>query len=131
MNLYDEKVSPRFEFIRSLAVAGVGENEICRRLGISPRSCRRYRKEHPEFAALFAEIRAEREAQACEKVEAALLRRATGYDVEGEKIRHIPPDVRAAVFWLKNRRPELWKDRREVSVPDPVAIRFSPEEEKL
>ena len=61
--------------------------------------------------------------------DAALLRRATGYEnVEGKEV---PPDVRAAVFWLKNRRPESWKDRREVAVSDPVTVTFKPEEKDL
>jgi hypothetical protein len=24
-----------------------------------------------------------------------------------------PPDTTAAIFWLKNRRPDLWRDRHE------------------
>jgi len=57
-------------------------------------------------------------------VEDALLRRACGYDVEetvveeserGEKRRtttyHIPGDVRAQIFWLRNRMPKTWKDK--------------------
>lgn len=26
-----------------------------------------------------------------------------------------PPDTTAQIFWLKNRRPDLWRDRREVA----------------
>jgi len=57
-------------------------------------------------------------------VEEALLKRACGYDVEetvveesdrGEKRRtttyHIPGDVRAQIFWLRNRKPKVWKDK--------------------
>lgn len=59
-----------------------------------------------------------------EAVEAALHKRACGYDIDetveeesertGRKTRkttyHIPGDVRAQIFWLRNRRPERWKD---------------------
>ena len=27
---------------------------------------------------------------------------------------HVPPDTTAMIFWLKNRRPEQWRDKREV-----------------
>ena len=65
------------------------------------------------------------------KVENALLKRALGYEVEesstevyeenGVKKKHIkrtvkqiPPDVTAQIFWLKNRRPDKWRDKWEV-----------------
>ena len=61
------------------------------------------------------------------KVAASLYKRATGYEresvklfqhqgqiVEGKYIEHHPPDTAAASFWLTNRAPDLWKDRREV-----------------
>lgn len=60
-------------------------------------------------------------------VESALLKRALGYEVEETKEedsdkdghksittkRHIPADPTAAIFWLKNRRPDQWRDRRD------------------
>ena len=46
-------------------------------------------------------------------------------------IKDIAPDVRALLFWLKNRRPENWKDGREISIADPVRIEFKPEEKEL
>jgi hypothetical protein len=29
---------------------------------------------------------------------------------------HVPPDVTAAIFWLKNRQPEKWRDKSETEV---------------
>lgn len=55
-----------------------------------------------------------------------LFHRATGYSHEAVKIvadaktkeehivnytEHYPPDTTAAIFWLKNRRPDIWRDR--------------------
>jgi hypothetical protein len=31
---------------------------------------------------------------------------------------HIPPDPGAALDWLKNRRPDVWPDRRELAGAD-------------
>lgn len=44
-------------------------------------------------------------------VENALFRRATGYEDASGKL--VPPDVRAAMYWLENRCPERWKKRRD------------------
>lgn len=30
--------------------------------------------------------------------------------------KEIPPDVGAAAFWLKNRRPDRWRDKREETI---------------
>ena len=27
--------------------------------------------------------------------------------------KRYPPDVVACIFWLKNRRPDIWRDKRE------------------
>ena len=62
------------------------------------------------------------------QVENALLRRALGYafqetrveksDKDGTKIiqtlKHIPADTTAQIFWLKNRRPDLWRDKQNI-----------------
>lgn len=72
-----------------------------------------------------------------DEVEAALLRRALGFQQQeiysedmidrksGEILetakrkvvtKEVPPDVRALLFWLKNRQPERWRDR--IDPPD-------------
>ena len=61
-------------------------------------------------------------------VENALLRRATGYEDAAGK--PVPPDVRAAMYWLENRRPDRWKRRRDTPPPEPE-IEFSDEEKEV
>lgn len=99
-----EKIRPRFDMIVEHLSSGGGEGQLCRRLGVSRAELRRCRREHPELEALWRSAKAE----VAERVEEALLKRATGYEEESGK--SVPPDVRAAVFWLKNRRPARWKD---------------------
>ncbi|WP_144519954.1 hypothetical protein, partial [Bacillus thuringiensis] len=66
------------------------------------------------------------------EVENALFKRATGYtyeevtvervqneddceSVETKRVkRQVPPDSTAIIFWLKNRKPQAWRDRREI-----------------
>ena len=42
----------------------------------------------------------------------------------------MPPDVRAAVFWLKNRRPARWRDRPDGDDGDD-GIEFDEDDERL
>ncbi len=61
------------------------------------------------------------------KVEDSLYKRATGYSFDSEKIvvvegepqrveiiEHVPPDTKAAMWWLQNRRPGTWRDVRHI-----------------
>lgn len=62
-----------------------------------------------------------------DRVERSLYERAAGFRVEAVKIfmpagakepvyapyiEHHAPDTTAAIFWLKNRRPEQWRDKQ-------------------
>jgi hypothetical protein len=29
-------------------------------------------------------------------------------------IEHVPPDVTAGIYWLKNRNPQLWRDSQQL-----------------
>lgn len=33
-----------------------------------------------------------------------------------ETEEEVAPDVTAAIFWLKNRKPEEWRDKRDVEI---------------
>jgi hypothetical protein len=62
--------------------------------------------------------------EADDRVERSLYSRAVGYSFNSEKIfcnkdgevtrvpivEHVPPDVTAQIFWLKNRDPAHWRD---------------------
>lgn len=75
--------------------------------------------------------------EADEVVEKSLYQRAVGYthdaihfsSYEGRVTQtpfreHLPPDAASMIFWLKNRKPNEWRDRREVTGPDggPIAV---------
>ena len=61
------------------------------------------------------------------QVENALLKRALGYSYtekktengpDGKKVtvtvKEVIPDTTAQIFWLKNRRPDVWRDKQEI-----------------
>lgn len=56
------------------------------------------------------EIFRKRDEKLLAEVEDALFRRATGYEDASGKV--VPPDVRAAMYWLENRSPGRWKKSR-------------------
>lgn len=47
--------------------------------------------------------------------------------VYADFIEHFPPDTTAMIFWLKNRQPDKWRDKRDVGdddgdAPPPVKV---------
>lgn len=79
--------------------------------------------------ATFSESVKLPKAEADEKVEQSLYKRAMGYEHDEVDIRVIdgkvvetpirkfyPPDTAAMIFWLKNRKKAEWRDRIEQSV---------------
>ena len=60
------------------------------------------------------------------QVENALLKRALGYNydevtmengIETKRVtKEVIPDTTAQIFWLKNRRPDKWRDKQDLQV---------------
>ena len=77
-----------------------------------------------KFPALSAVLKESKEVVDRE-VENALLKRALGYSYTETKtkkeggvitevttiVKEVVPDVTAQIFWLKNRKPETWRDK--------------------
>lgn len=96
---------------------GLIEKQIYKNLGISKNTFYRLKKESQEFRDLLKESKdvADRE------VENALFKSATGFVGPDEK--YYPPNTTAQIFWLKNRKHDEWRDKREtdVNVSTPVS----------
>ena len=75
------------------------------------------------------------------QVENALLKRALGYeysednieilkDAEGkvintkikQTVKQVIPDTTAQIFWLKNRRPDKWRDKIDAETADDIKV---------
>lgn len=103
---------------------GMTVEEIAlRQVGVSFSTWRRWVKESPE---LDQALRQSQDAVNA-AVEASLLKRALGYEVdeetfelvEGEMRRtkvvrkHVPPDTKACLAWLYSRRSDRWRSQQE------------------
>lgn len=107
----------------TLASLGATDLEIAQAFEVSIRTIHRWKLEYPEFRAA---LELGKDA-ADKKVEDSLFKRATGYSFDSEKIvviegeaqrveiiEHVPPDTKAAMWWLQNRRPGIWRDVRHI-----------------
>ncbi|WP_331373789.1 hypothetical protein [Sinorhizobium chiapasense] len=108
---------------RTLAELGATDLEISQAFEVSIRTIHRWKLQYPEFreALEMGKDAADR------KVEDSLFKRATGYSFDSEKIvviegeaqrveiiEHVPPDVKAGMWWLQNRRPGTWRDVKHI-----------------
>lgn len=106
---------------------GLSEAQIAKNLGISYMTFRRAKKD-PDFGEQISEALIQTKDVADMEVENMLLKRARGYEYDEvteeyemgilvkRKVTHkmVVPDTSAQIFWLKNRQPDKWRDRREV-----------------
>lgn len=105
--------------VRSLCLLGATNAEIAAALGKGMSTIDRWLVEHQDFRAAVHEGRMHADAV----VATSLFRRATGFKFESVKIfidkgqpvyapytEVVHSDVTACIFWLKNRRPDLWRD---------------------
>ena len=138
-------VEPRLAKIEEWARDGATMEEIAKRLGLHVATLYAYSNEHRELDHALRMSR----IQADYRVEGGMYQRATGMPVEevheewephptdpskmvlvSKRVvkKHLAPDVSAGKFWLTNRQPERWQERRELGVGGidggPVEISF-------
>ncbi len=107
---------------RKLCQLGATDYELADFFEVTVRTIHRWKHAHPAFNEA---LKAGKDA-ADDRVERSFYNRAVGYSYDSEKIfhyqgditradcvEHVPPDPSAAFNWLKNRRPDQWRDRQE------------------
>lgn len=122
---YDTDVKLKLALIEGWARNGLTDKQIAKNLGIAYSTFREYRDKH---SALSAALKKGKEVVDFE-VENALLKRALGYKYvektkelnnEGKMVatkevtKEIAPDTTAQIFWLKNRKPAEWRDKKDI-----------------
>jgi hypothetical protein len=126
------------EQAKKLAALGATDQEIADFFDVDVRTI--YRWKHDQDAFCQA-LKAGKDV-ADDRVERSLYQKAIGYEQDEVKIfmpagaddpvyapfrAKIAPDTTAAIFWLKNRRREAWRDikAQEISGPDGGALKVT------
>lgn len=112
---------------RKFCSLGAIDKDLAEAFGVSEQTVNAWKKAHPEFLEALKAAKEEADA----KVERSLFERATGYRHAAVKIMQYegapvivpyteiyPPDPASMIFWLKNRRPDLWREKVEVEHTD-------------
>ena len=106
------------------AKLGATDADLAKIFGVSDATIDNWKAQHPDFLGSLKAGKEEADA----RVERSLYMRAVGYSYDAEKIfcdkngkvtrvpyrEHVPPDVTAQIFWLKNRDPAHWRDAWQI-----------------
>lgn len=110
---------------------GLSDEQIAHNMGISYSTLKEWKRKYPTISATLKKTK----EVVDKEVENALYKSAMGYDYEEitEERRfdqalgdyrmvvtkrckkHMPPNTASIIFWLKNRKPEIWKDKQEIT----------------
>ena len=118
----------KLDQLKFLIEKGCTDEEICSFFKITRVTFWRYQQTIPEFCNTIKNWK----KFADDSMERSLYQRGMGYSHESEEIfcafgkvtrvktiKHYAPDTLAAIIWLKNRRPEVWRENPPVAL-DPM-----------
>lgn len=123
--------------LESWARDGLTDEQIASNMGITRKTLAEWKTKYSDICDTLKRGKEVVDIQ----VENALLKRALGYsykEVTREKIfnpetgqyelmptkevtKEVVPDTTAQIFWLKNRRPDMWRDKKGVSVEGEIS----------
>ena len=109
--------------VKGFALKGLSDLQIAHNLGIAASTLYEWKNKHPDFSEAMAMSKEIADLQ----VENALYKRAIGLSVietqeisrgKGKKetkkiIKELPPDFPSMSLWLRNRKSDIWSDKRE------------------
>lgn len=132
-----EKDEYRLTLLTLWRSQGRTERSIAKQMGISYSTFREWKKESP----IIREALQSGTEDLALQITSSMVKRAKGYDVTEKEIilkgktakngtavedgkivqqksttKHIPPDVKAGEFLLRNFQPDIWKDKHDVSI---------------
>lgn len=124
--------------IQGWARDGLSDKQIAHNIGITQTTLYEWQKRFPELSEALKKGKEVVDRE----VENALLKRAMGYEydevtqepvtdkdtgitemrVTKRVTKQIAPDVTAQIFWLKNRKPDEFRDKRDVELSGHVDL---------
>lgn len=120
------KYKPEYaEMAYKICLLGADDKRLAGIFGVTVSTIALWKKEHEKFSDALKEGKARADAE----VASSLYHRARGYSCPEDKvlskdgvhtetvriIKHYPPDPTAAIFWLKNRQAEHWRDIKQIA----------------
>ena len=127
---------------RKACEAGFTDRELAELFGVAETTINAWKLAHVEFSQALNAGKGVPD----ERVKRSLYHRAVGYSYDAVKIfmpagapapvyapytEHVPPDTTAAIFWLKNRDPDNWRDKQEVAHSGGINLTVTPEDAAL
>ena len=128
------KFKPEFaKQAEKLCALGATDEDLADFFQVSIRTINNWKSEHPEF---LQSLKGGKDT-ADDRVERSLYQRAVGYRQDAVKIfmpasasepvyapyvENVVPDTTAAIFWLKNRKPDQWRDKQEIEHQGSIAV---------
>lgn len=104
---------------------GLTDEQIAKNIGITRETLRVWKNKYSAISVTLKKNKAVVDFE----VENALLKRALGYEYTETKtivsengtrtettVKQVVPDTTAQIFWLKNRKPDDWRDKKDVDV---------------
>lgn len=122
--------------IEGWARTGLVNKQIAKNIGITEQTLYNWLKKHPEISEALKKGKEVIDFE----IENAMYKRALGYEAEDVKTykridgkgnetqhvektkKHIPGDVTAQIFWLKNRQPDKWNENYQLEHTGSVDI---------
>lgn len=120
------KYKPEYaEQAAKLCKLGATDAQLADFFGVAISTVALWKVEHSAFSDALKVAKDEADS----KVEQSLYRKALGFECDDVDIRVIenqivqtpvrklyPPDTTAAIFWLKNRKPEQWREAKAIEL---------------
>ena len=105
---------------KTMCLLGATDKHLADCFEVSEQTINNWKGKHKEFYLALKEGKMYSDAM----VAKALYNRALGQTIKevktnddgsvSETIKEIPPDPTSMIFWLKNRQPELWRDKQSL-----------------
>jgi len=108
-----------------LTLLGATDKELATSFGVKEQTITNWKRTYKDFFASIKEGKIEADAN----VSNSLYKKALGgHFIEKQKViivdgkekiitlkEQVPPDTTSAIFWLKNRQPDKWRDKVDVN----------------
>lgn len=120
----NSKYKPEYdELAFNYSLLGAIDKDLARFFGVTEQTINNWKNDHPTFFESMSKGKEQADAM----VAKSLFKRATGYSHPETKIatrdgqitdtldveKHYAPDTAAISFWLRNRQPDLWREKTE------------------